>query len=221
MVRGSVSKQILELRRVFGLFGYLLVVWGFYRLIFKLPDNVEEAVLKPVLWLGPVLWLVLVAEKRKLSDIGWTGKNLFSGIGWGVVLGVIFAGEGVMVNWMRYGQINFQNILAGGGLSGVMWIPLLTAISEETVFRGYILSRLSEVIKSSYWPLVISSLMFVTVYLPMSFFILHYSGAQMVAYFFLVFVLGMGGGWVYMRSKSLAAPIIVHTLWSWVILLFR
>ena len=34
---------------------YILIVWGFYRVLFKLPDNFEETVLKPIIWLLPLI----------------------------------------------------------------------------------------------------------------------------------------------------------------------
>ena len=41
---------------------YLFIVWGFYRLIFKLPDEVEELVLKPLIWLVPLVFLLKKLE---------------------------------------------------------------------------------------------------------------------------------------------------------------
>lgn len=37
---------------------YLLVVWGFYRFLFQLPEQVEELFIKPVVWIVPVLILI-------------------------------------------------------------------------------------------------------------------------------------------------------------------
>ena len=35
---------------------YLLVVWGFYRFLFKMPEEVEELLIKPIIWLLPVFF---------------------------------------------------------------------------------------------------------------------------------------------------------------------
>jgi hypothetical protein len=52
------NKKILKFKNALLLFSYILVVWGFYRLFFQLPSWVEEIILKPLLWIGPMLFLM-------------------------------------------------------------------------------------------------------------------------------------------------------------------
>jgi hypothetical protein len=61
-------------------FVYLLLVWGFYRFYFHLPQEIEEVVVKPILWLFPVFYLVK-KEKAKLGSLGLTIKKFFPAIG--------------------------------------------------------------------------------------------------------------------------------------------
>ena len=58
---------------------YLITVWCFYRFLFKFPDEVEELVIKPIIWLLPVFYIV-GREKTKLDSLGITFKNLFPSI---------------------------------------------------------------------------------------------------------------------------------------------
>ena len=37
---------------------YLIVVWAFYRFLFKFPDDVEEFIIKPIVWLVPLIYFV-------------------------------------------------------------------------------------------------------------------------------------------------------------------
>ncbi len=218
----KLTKQIMELRRVFGFFGYLLVFWGCYRLIFKLPDEVEELFLKPIFWLLPTFWLVLFKERRKLSSIGWTGKNFFSGVYWGLGLGMIFAIEGILANVAKYGQISFASMpLTGMDFLGALGLSMATAVSEETVFRGYILSRLSEAWRGWITPITVTSLLFVLIHLPVTVFVLHYDLAQTLSYFLLLFLFSIGSSWIYLRLRTIVPSIILHSLWGWSILLFR
>jgi membrane protease YdiL (CAAX protease family) len=222
MVRRVPDAKIIKLRHVFGLFGYLLIVWGCYRLIFKLPDEVEEIALKPVLWLIPTFWLVYITERRNLASIGWSFKNLFPSLYWGIGLGMVFAVEGILFNYIKYGQINF--LAYPGTVTAFLWsiiLSLITAISEETVFRGYILSRLSEALASENVALVLSAVLFSLIHIPMAVFTLHYPLMQLVTYLFLIFIFGLGSGWLFLRTRTVAASIITHSLWGWAVYLFR
>jgi len=85
---------------------HLLVVWGFYRMLFKLPEEIEEVVVKPLIWLLPVLYFVR-QERGNLASIGITFKNLFPAVYLALGLGAVFAIEGqrlrfaVQQKWMK------------------------------------------------------------------------------------------------------------------------
>ena len=79
---------------------FLLVVWGFYRLIFKLPDEVEELIIKPIIWLGPVVYF-LRKEKAGLSSVGFTRKNLFPAVYLSLGLGLFFTIEAFFINYLK------------------------------------------------------------------------------------------------------------------------
>lgn len=222
MAKEKMTKGIVELRHMFGLFGYLLVVWGCYRLIFKLPDEVEELFLKPIFWLVPTLWIVLRVEKRSLSSLGWTTKNFFPGLSWGLGLGMVFAIEGLLGNVAKYGQISFSALpYSSGGFLGALGLSIAAAISEETVFRGYILGRLGEVIKGWVWPVLLTSVLFVLIHLPVTVFVLKYDLNQTISYFFLLFLFSLGSSWIFTRLRTIFPSILIHSLWGWSILLFR
>ena len=53
---------------------YLIVFWGFYRLLIKLPDQIEEVFIKPILWLVPLIYLLKI-EKEKISSQPLQGKE--------------------------------------------------------------------------------------------------------------------------------------------------
>lgn len=221
-VRG-LPQPILKLRRVFGFFGYLLVVWGFYRLIFKLPDEVEELILKPLLWLVPTFWLVFFVEKRGFQSIGWTVRNLFQGVYLGTGMGMIFVLGGFLVNFVKYGQVNFAAFQGFSPLFvGAIGLSLATAVSEETVFRGYILRRLREVFRSQWVAIITTSVLFVTIYLPVGLFASRASFSEVSAYLFFLFLFSVGGSWVYIRTGTVVAPVVARGLWSLAIFfLFR
>ena len=80
---------------------YLILIWTFYRFLFQLPDQVEELVVKPVLWLIPIFW-ISAKEKFNISSIGLTFKNLFPSLYLSLGFGIIFVLEAVLGNFFKY-----------------------------------------------------------------------------------------------------------------------
>jgi membrane protease YdiL (CAAX protease family) len=211
-----------ELKRVTLLYTFIFLVWGFYRFLFRLPEEIEELILKPIIWLGPVLFL-LWREKKSLDSIGWSAKNLFKSLYMGIGLGMLFALEGLLTNWLKYRSFSFVNLQyqSLSVLLVAMGLSLATAISEESAFRGYIFNRLWQILKSEWAANLISSLGWALVHLPITYFVLHYNFEQMVTYLVLIFVFGVASALVFARTKTLTASILLHVFWAWPIILFR
>lgn len=211
-----------KVRRVFGLFAFIFLVWGCYRLIFRLPENFEELFLKPILWLGPTFWLVLKKEKKKISSLGLTSKNFFKSLYLGIGLGMIFALVGLLTNFLKYKGFQFKSF---PGSSFAFLVPLavsfVTAICEETVFRGYIFNRLKEVLKDEWTANFLAGVMFVMIHLPISIFVFHYTFILLVGYSILVFLFSFGSAIIFARTQNIVSSVLAHVFWSWPILLFK
>ena len=71
-----------SLKHATAIAAYLLIVWGFYRLMFKLPDEIEELIVKPLVWLLPVFFLLgrekldLAYSPRSILPWGWARSLL-------------------------------------------------------------------------------------------------------------------------------------------------
>jgi len=210
-----------SLRHLLNVYLFILLLWGFYRLLFRLPEQIEEIILKPLIWLSPVVY-TLYKEKAHLKTIGWTTKNLFPSIYWSLGLGVIFALEGLFVNYLKYGELNFINLgLSTSAFLFSLGLSFITAISEETAFRGFLFNRLWQAGKSELGANFTTSVAWTAIHLPISIFILHYSPIQLLTFLFLVFIFGIGSAFVFARTKNIAASILLHVLWAWPITLFR
>lgn len=209
-------------RRVFGLFAFIFLFWGCYRLIFRFPEIVEELALKPIIWLGPTFYLVLKVEKKKLSSLGFTSNNLFRSLYSGIGLGMIFALAAVFSNIQKYGYLNFSSFnQSNQSFLFSFFLSFATAISEETVFRGYLFSRLREVLKNDSQSNLITGIMFVLIHLPISVFVLHYSLFQILAYFLLLFLFSFGSSLLFVSSGNIISSILAHVFWSWSVILFN
>lgn len=216
-------RERLSLKHVFAIFSFVFVIWAFYRYFPEiLPTWVEDLILKPLVWLVPTFWLVRKIEGEPLASLGITKKNLYPALYWGVGLGIVFALEGFLTNLIKYRGPQFVSFdtNAWGFLTSLL-LSVATAISEETVFRGYIFTRLWRIWKKEWWANLVSALLFALIYLPVSVFVLGYRPLAMVAYLFFIFVYGFAAAFVFARTQNLLSSILLHLFWSWPILLFR
>jgi membrane protease YdiL (CAAX protease family) len=215
-------KEKLALRRVFSLFALILVVWGFYRFLFRFPETVEELVLKPIIWLGATFWIVKKLEKKSLASLGFTSKNLFKSIYLGLLFGAVFTIEGLFTNYLKYGNFSFiQLSYTQAAFLGAIGLSFATAVSEETAFRGYIFNRLWKTLKNEWYANILSTAGFALVHLPITIFVLHYSLDEVLVYLLLVSFFGFGSAFIFARTGNILSSILMHVFWSWPIVLFR
>lgn len=200
---------------------YLLLVWGFYRFLFKLPDEVEELVIKPIVWLLPVFYLVN-KEHKKLESIGITLKNLFPAIYYALGLGAFFVIEAVIVNFLKYGgQFDLGANIGALPLLPALGLSFATAISEEITFRGYIYTRVLAYVKSEPIANIMTSVFWATIHVPVTIFVWKLDFSAAVIYLLLTTLFGIGSSFVFARTKNILSPILLHVLWQWPIILFR
>jgi membrane protease YdiL (CAAX protease family) len=199
---------------------YLIIVWAFYRFLFQLPDNVEELVIKPVLWLLPILYFIR-KERAGISSLGITLKNFFPAIYLSLGLGSVFVIEGLLTNYLKYGNFNFAANIGSTPLLPSLGLSFATAFSEETAFRGYIYSRLASVMKGELGANIIQTILWTGIHIPIAFFVWDYTLAQGIIYLFITAVFGLGSAFIFSRTKNIFGSIFLHVLWEWPIILFR
>ena len=199
---------------------YLVLIWAFYRFLFDLPDQVEELVVKPIVWLVPIFWLN-VKEAFPLSSLGITFKNLFPSIYLSLGLGAIFVLEAVLTNFFKYGYLNFAANIGNLPILSSLGISFATAFSEETAFRGYVFGRLWFALKDEWAANVASSLVWTIVHIPIAFFIWKLDLASGILYLILTAVFGIGSAFIFGKTKNIFGSVLLHVLWEWPIILFR
>lgn len=202
------------------LVAYLLIVWGFYRFLFRLPEEIEEILIKPILWLVPVIYFTR-KEGLGLKSLGITTKNLFPSLFWALGLGAIFAVEGVIINMVKYDSINFSANVGQTALLVAFGISLFTATSEEITFRGYFYNRMAYVMDSDFKANLLTSFIWGLIHVPISIFWLELAPAGVLGFFLLTFVFGMGAAFVFAKTRNVLSSILLHVMWVWPIILFR
>ena len=199
---------------------YLLIVWGFYRLIVKLPDEIEELILKPIIWLVPLVFL-LKKEKMGISSLGITLKNLFPAVYFSLGLGAIFALEAVVLNYTKYGNFVFAANIGEKFILSSIGLSFATAFSEEIAFRGYIFNRVWKALGNEWVANLTTSVAWGLIHVPVVIFVWKLNFSATVIYLLLTTLFGVGSAFVFARTKNVFSSILLHVLWEWPIILFR
>jgi hypothetical protein len=200
---------------------YLLIVWGFYRFLFQLPETIEELFIKPVVWLVPVFYL-LWKEKEGISSLGITLKNLFPAVYYALGLGAFFVIEALIINFVKYGgKFNLGANLGELPFLTSLGLSFATAISEELTFRGYVFTRIWRFLGNELYANLVTSLFWALIHVPITFFVWKLDLSASLIYLFLTTLFGIGSAFVYARTKNILSPILLHVLWQWPIILFR
>lgn len=199
---------------------YLLIVWGFYRLFFKLPEEIEELIVKPIVWLLPVIYLVR-KEGGNLASVGITTKKLFPAIYFTLALGAVFAIEAIIINFVKHGGFEFVANIGEKALLASLGITFVTAFSEEVSFRGYLFNRVWNALDNEWLANIVTSIVWALVHIPVVIFVWKLSLTSSLIYLFLTALFGVGSAFVFARTRNIFSSILLHILWQWPIILFR
>ncbi len=161
-----------------------------------------------------LVWFFLWRNGEPLVRLGWTDRHLIREVIIGALLFVpVF-----------YGAATLDSLLQSAGLSGpaksvpsflhergpaesVLAVALVTvvAVSEETIFRGYLILRLRGTLRSTVAALLLSSAIFAVGH-----------GYEGEAGLLTVGAMGFFFAVVYLWRGSLVAPIVMHFLQDFV-----
>jgi len=220
MAKKSSSSSLESLKNASLLAAFLLVVWGFYRLIFRLPEEVEELFIKPVVWLLPVFYF-LRKEGKGISSLGFTLKNLFPAVYFSLGLGFIFIFESLLINYLKYGSFNFAANIGDKPFFTALFLSFATAFSEEVTFRGYLFNRVWLALKNEALANISTSLIWALIHVPVVVFVWKFNLSASILYLFLTTIFGIGSAFVFARTKNIVSSILLHVLWEWPLILFR
>lgn len=153
-----------------------------------------------------ILWLFMkFIDRKKFKSLGFEFKNWWKNLLIGIVLGIIIMGLAYIV-LISFQQISFKSIVYDPKEIFIA-IGLFTfvAISEEVLFRGYILRNLHGFLKLPF-ALVSSSFLFA---------LAHGLNPNLDWFGFLNLLLaGILLGFTYIYTKNLWFPIGLHFSWN-------
>lgn len=199
---------------------YLLFIWTVYRYFVEIPDFAEELIVKPVIWLVPILF-ILKKQKRKLKSLGITKKNLFKGLYFALALGAVFAIEAIFANFAKYGSFQFNADIGNSEIFVPLLLSFVTAFSEEVTFRGYVFNRMWEKVESEWVANFIATLFWTAIHVPIVIFVWGLNFQASLTYLLLITIFGIGSSFVFARTRNVFSSVFLHVLWEWPIILFR
>lgn len=207
---------------VYQVWALILLLWTLYRYYMHFPEWADEFIFKPLIFVVPVAWYVIRSEKRPLESLGMTTKNFFKSLYVGLGFGMLFAVEGLIVNYVKYGKITINPIEAYQhyGLVLLLILSLATAYSEELLSRGFVFHRLYEERKNLLHAALISTVMFVLIHVPILVTSLKLQGPTLVVFFVTDVFLGFINALLYFNTGSLVTPILVHLFWNMTVALY-
>lgn len=191
---------------------YLLLVWGIFRLFFKLDNVVEELVIKPLVWGWPIVGWQLWGNKK--DRVKLFSGNMMKAVGGGIGLGLLFFGVMLLANWLKAGILFGQNAFAGLNSSEIVTLGLATAIVEESVMAGFVLQNLKSVFKNEGLAVSLTAVINASLHIPIALFIYGYFGFNLLGFLAIVGLVGVGKYYLMLRTDNIWAPIVAHWIWG-------
>lgn len=207
---------------VFRLWAWILLAWSLYRYFFHFSEPIDEFIVKPLIFVAPVLWYVKTIEKRSLASLGITSENFFPSIYAGIGIGFLFAVEGLLANYVKYGQLTIVPIQAFQTYGFfLLLVSLATAFSEELLGRGFLFSRFFEKSDGNLlYSAIFSTGMFLALHVPILLTSLRYQGVTLILFFATSIAISFANAILFKYQKSLLGPILVHLFWNMTVALY-
>lgn len=203
-----------RLYRVTSAYVLLFVLWGVFRLLIRLPAAIEEAILKPLVFVGSVLWAERPKHAVRFFRSVWGHGSAWKGVAIGLA-----GGLGYVAFFVATATAVFGGITMGSSLATELWVSfvastMFTALWDEWIFTGYFLGELQKMLRGSWTARFLTSVLFALTYLPILLFWYRFTGATLLYQLFLLSALGVGSMLLMASARTLWAPITARALWG-------
>lgn len=200
------------------------IIWIAYELFIKptisLISNeflgeIIRSIFKVLIWIVPCIYLL----KRNSANVYVSLCDMFTNkIKWinYLPLFIFFTIFLLGGSWLQYGNLLVRNTFQLHNLIGSF---LLVGITEEMVFRGWLLN--SFLIKmSSTLAIIMNAFLFLAIHFPVYFYKGLLIEVIVSGQFLQVLILSIIFSMTFIKSKSLLVPMIFHMYWDLLTILF-
>lgn len=157
-----------------------------------------------------LILLLIARDRQPVAVIGWVRRNIGRDVLIGLALSIaVFIGAQVLEAVLRAAGLSAPSSAPGLAPSGpgevllAVVLVLVVAVAEETVFRGYLILRFASVLRSRFWAVIASSVIFSIGHG-------YEGGAAVVTIGFTGLVFAI----VYVWRQSLVAPVVMHLVFN-------
>ena len=208
-------------QKVLNLWGIILIVWAFYRLKFKMPEWFDEFMAKPIIFILPVYYFVKKSEKKSfLPSLNWSFKTVKKDFLIAIFIGLVIFLTIVLANYFRNKEVVFLKYkISYLSFFYIIFISLITAISEQILSTGFVLKRLYEETKNFYQSAFFNAILFFFLHVPLRFTIPGLMGNQLIFLMMTDVFLSLLNSYFYLTYKSLNLPIFIHAFYNIIIAL--
>ena len=210
-----------KVQKAFNVWGIILILWSLYRVYGpRLPETIDELIMKPLIFLGPVI-LVLGQEKKPLASVGIARGHFWKDVYMGLGLGLLFIFEGIVTNSLKYGGLRImpQIPISQLALITTLIVVLATGISEEVLVRGFLYTRLKE---GYGWvkAMLISTAMYFMLLVPYIFVISKLNGITLFVFVLTTVMISFVNTMIFNETKTITVPVLVHAFWNMAVVLY-
>jgi len=213
-------RRFNKLHSAFQVYAAVFVLWGIYRLVFRLPEEVEETFLKPIVFVGIVMLIEKPKNWLKYFIEIWGSGDWIRSAGWGLLFGFGYIVVYGFSSFLSFGNLQLGELTASSILAFTL-IGILTSIWEEWLFPGYIFNHIKADIKNIWSARLSTAAMFALVHSPILIFWYKFSLQTVIFQLMMLFILGTGNVILKEKFKNLIAPVISHFGWGLAVFLFR
>ncbi|GEM_PF-724983 len=214
------SPRFNKLHSAFKVYAVVFVLWGIYRLVFRLPEEVEETFLKPIVFVGVAMLIEKPKNWLKYFMEVWGSGDWVRASGWGLLFGLGYIVVYGFSSFLSFGNLQLGE-LTGSSILAFTLIGILTSIWEEWLFPGYIFSQIKADIKGVWPARLLTAGMFALVHSPILIFWYKFAPQTVIFQLAMLFILGTGNVILKEKLKNLIAPVVSHFGWGLAIFLFR
>lgn len=207
------------MQRMLNVWAIVLIIWAVYRHQFEtsLPIWMDEFLIKPLIFLGPLTYYIIKHEKKPLfTSLGFTTKHHGVDIILGLAIGGLIFFSGALANYLTDGTLYSSDSawLNQYPVWYLVTIALATAFTEQVLMQGFLLNRLLEYKLQVVKAVASTVALFVFLRIPMLFTIPDLDGYMILQILatdlFLISVVSV----LFVLRRNVALPILVHAFYT-------
>lgn len=210
----SHKRVVSPTQKALNLWGIVLTVWAVYRASIgsASPLVFDEFIFKPLLFLFPVLYYVRHYEHKSLEHGLWLHlKTWKTDLLYGLMISILLLAYFVFIAMTR-------KVIQWSDVPLYLAIAFAMAITEETLSRGFVASRIYDETHSLFKTLVQSSILHLFLRIPRVMTTAYLFGDKLLYAFAAEILMSFVVTWVFLLRKSLFAAIAVRTAYVFVLL---